>query len=141
MEKNIRKHYKNNKLKIITPTWNYELESTDGCYSVSDIQDYIEYINKKHETLTTSPPIHVYINKNNKKLMIQIQDGYKLELGMPEAMKLFGSTKKIVDKTKNAEKVPNLEVFEIVLVQCNLVDNNCLKYYTLLCPINLMLIC
>ena len=80
MEKNIRKHYKNNKLKIITPTWNYELESTDGCYSVSDIQDYIEYINKKHETLTTSPPIHVYINKNNNKLMIQIQDGYKLEL-------------------------------------------------------------
>ena len=141
MEKNIRKHYKNNKLKIIAPTWNYELESTDGCYSVSDIQDYIEYINKKHETLTTSPPIHVYINKNNKKLMIQIQDGYKLELGMPEAMKLFGSTKKIVDKTKNEEKVPSLEVFEIVLVQCTLVDNNCPKYYTLLCPINLMLIC
>ena len=94
MEKNIRKHYKNNKLKIITPTWNYELESTDGCYSVSDIQDYIEYINKKHETLTTSPPIHVYINKNNNKLMIQMQDGYKLELEMPEAMKLFGSKKK-----------------------------------------------
>ena len=60
---------------------------------------------------------------------------------MPEAMKLFGSTKKIVDKTKNAEKVPSLEVFEIVLVQCTLVDNNYLKYYTLLCPINLMLIC
>ena len=56
-------------------------------------------------------------------------------------MKLFGSTKKIVDKTKNAEKVPSLEVFEIVLVQCTLVDNNYLKYYTLLCPINLMLIC
>ena len=84
----------NNKFKIIAPTWNYEFELIDGCYSVLDIQDYIEYINKKHETLTMSPPIHVYINKNNNKLMIEIQDGYKLELEMPEAMKLFGSTKK-----------------------------------------------
>ena len=40
--KNIRKHYMNNKLKIIAPTWNYEFELTDGCYSVLDIQDYIE---------------------------------------------------------------------------------------------------
>ena len=38
-------------------------------------------------------------------------------------MKLFGSTKKLVDKTKNGEKVPSLEVVEVVLVQCNLVDN------------------
>ena len=36
---------------------------SDGSYSVSYIQDYIEYIVKKHETLTTIPPIHVYINK------------------------------------------------------------------------------
>ena len=38
-------------------------------------------------------------------------------------MKLFGSTKKLIDKTKNEENVPSLEVFEVVLVQCNLVDN------------------
>ena len=38
-------------------------------------------------------------------------------------MKLFGSTKKTVDKAKNREKVPSLEVVELVLVQCNLVDN------------------
>ena len=47
----------------------------------------------------------------------------------------------MVDKTENGEKVPSLEVFEMVLVKCNLVDNNCLKYYTLLCSINLMLFC
>ena len=48
--KNIRKQYKNNKLKIITPTWNDEFEYPDGSYSVSDIQDYIEYFirNMKH---------------------------------------------------------------------------------------------
>ena len=42
---------------------------------------------------------------------------------MPETMKLFGSTKKLIDKTKNGEKVPSLEEAEVVLVQCNLVDN------------------
>ena len=55
--------------------------------------------------------------------MFKIKDGYKLELQTPETMKLFGSTKKLIDKTKNGEKVPSLEVVEVVLVQCNLVDN------------------
>ena len=38
-------------------------------------------------------------------------------------MKLFGTTKKLIDKTKNAENVPSLEVVEVVLVQYNLVEN------------------
>ena len=54
--KNIRKQYRNNKLKIIAPTWNGRFELPDGSYSVSDIQDYIEFIIKKHETLATVPP-------------------------------------------------------------------------------------
>ena len=45
--KNIRKQYKNNKLKIIVQTWNDELELLDGSYSMSDAHDYIEYIFKK----------------------------------------------------------------------------------------------
>ena len=44
--KNIRKQYKNNQLKIIAPTWNDEFELPDGSYSVSNIEDYIEYIIK-----------------------------------------------------------------------------------------------
>ena len=92
--KNIRKKYKNNKLKIIAPTWNDEFELPDGSYSVSDIQDYTEYIIKKHETLTKIPPIHVYINKINNRLVFKIKDGYKLELQTRETMKLFGSIKK-----------------------------------------------
>ena len=55
--------------------------------------------------------------------MFKIKDGHKLELQAPETMKLFGSTKKLIDKTKNGENVPSLEVVEVVLVQCNLVDN------------------
>ena len=49
---------------------------------------------------------------------------YKLELKTPETIQLFGSTKKLIDKTKNGEKVPSLEVVEVVLVQCNLVDKH-----------------
>ena len=41
----------------------------------------------------------------------------------PETMELFGSAKKLIDKTENGENVPSLEVAEVVLVQCNLVDD------------------
>ena len=121
--KNIRKQYKNNKLKITAPTWNDEFELPDGFYSVSDIQDYIEYIIKKSDAVTTIPPIHVYINRIHNRLLFKIKYGCKLELQTNETMKLFGSTKKLIDKTKNRENVPSLEVVEVVLVQCNLVDN------------------
>ena len=46
-----------------------------------------------HETLTKIPPIHVYINRINNRLVFKIKDVYKLELQTPETMKLFGSTK------------------------------------------------
>ena len=43
---NIRKQYKNNKLKMLAPRWNDEFELVDSLYSISDIQDYIEYVIK-----------------------------------------------------------------------------------------------
>ena len=55
--------------------------------------------------------------------MFKIKDGYKLELLTPETMKWLGSTEKLIDKTKNGENVPRLEVAEVVLAQCNFVDN------------------
>ena len=55
--------------------------------------------------------------------MLKIKDGYKLELQIPESMKLFASTKKLTGKTKNRENIPSIEVVEIVLVQCTEVDN------------------
>ena len=72
--KNIRKQHKNNKLKLITPTWNDEFELPDGSYSVSDIHDFIEFSTKKYKTLTTVPPIHVYINRINNRFMFKIKD-------------------------------------------------------------------
>ena len=80
----------------------------DGSYCVSDIQDYIEYIIKKHETLTAIPPIHVYINRINNRLVFKINDRYTLELQTAETMNLFGSIKNLIGKIKNGENVPSL---------------------------------
>ena len=68
---------------------------------MSDFQDYIQQILKKHETLAENPPIHIYINRINNRLVIKIKDGYQLELQTPETKKLFGSTKKIIVKIMN----------------------------------------
>ena len=104
MWKNVRKQYKNNNLKIMPPTWNNEFELPDGSYSVSDIQDYIEYIIKKRKTLTRVPPIYVYINRINNRLVFKIKDEYKLDLQAPETIKLFGSTNKLIEINKKWRK-------------------------------------
>ena len=90
---------------------------------MSDIQDYIEYVIKKHETLTAILPVHIYTIRIDVRLVFKIKDDYKQELQTPETMKLLGSTKESIEKTKNGGKVPSLKVFEVVWVQCNLVDN------------------
>ena len=55
--------------------------------------------------------------------MVKIKDDYKLELQTPKTMRLFGSTKKLINKTTNGENVLRFYVVEVVLVSCNLVDN------------------
>ena len=77
--KNIRKQYKTNKPKIIALTWNNDFELPDGSYYVSDTQDYIECIIKDHEKLTAVPPIHLYINRINSKLVFKIKNEYKIQ--------------------------------------------------------------
>ena len=123
--KNTRQPYKNNKVKIVTLTWNDDLKLPDGSYSMPVIQDYIEYIIKKHKTLPINLPVHIYVIRINNRLVFKIKDAFKLELQTPKTTKVFGSTKKLIDKTKNLENVPNLEIVDVVLVQCNLVDNDC----------------
>ena len=78
--KNIKKSYKNNKFKISAPTWNDEFELPDGLYSVSDIQDYFEYILKKHGEKTENLSIRVYINKIENRITFKIKRRYYLEL-------------------------------------------------------------
>ena len=84
----------------------------------------ILYIIKEHETLTKNPSIQIYPNKIKNRIIFKIKNGYKLQLLTLETMKLLGSTKKIVDKDKNGENVPKLEIVEVVLVHCNLVKND-----------------
>ena len=86
---------------------------------MSDIQGYIEYIIKK----ATNYPIHIHINRDNNGVVFKVTDGYKLELKLPETMTLLVARRKLIDKTKNGKNVPSFEVVEVVLVQCNLIDN------------------
>ena len=95
----------------------------DGSYNISEIQDYIEYIIKKLETIGENAPILIYSNTINNRIVFKIKTGYKLELLSKETMKLLGSTKNIVDSDKNSENVPKLENVDVVLVHCNLVSN------------------
>ena len=122
--KNIKSEYNNNKFKISAPTWNDEFDLPDGSYSVSDIQDYFEYIIKKHETIADNPPVLVYANKIKNRIVFKIKTGCKLDVLSEETMQLLGSSKKDTDKNKDGEIVPRLETVEVVLVHCNLVNKN-----------------
>ena len=90
--KNIKSSYSNNKFKISAPTWSDEFELPDGSYSISDIQDYFEYILKKHSENVDNPSIKVYINNIENRIIFKIKNGYYLELLTPETMKLLGRT-------------------------------------------------
>ena len=54
----------NNKFKILAPTWNETFDLPDGSYNISEIQNYIEYIIKKHKTIGETAPILIYANKD-----------------------------------------------------------------------------
>ena len=67
--KNVKSTYNNNnKFKISAPTWNETFDLTDGSYNISEIQDYIEYIIKKHETIGENAPILTYANTINYRI-------------------------------------------------------------------------
>ena len=86
----------------MTSTWKNEFELPDGFGSLSDNQDYIEYIQlyiiRNHKKLTKIHAIHVCINGINNRLVLK--DWYKLELQTSETMKLFHSTKNLREETK-----------------------------------------
>ena len=85
---------------------------------MSNIQDYFEYILKKHGENADNPSI---------KLKIWLHLNLKmdsLELLTTETTKLLGSTENIITKDQNGENVPHLEITEVVLVNCNIVNND-----------------
>ena len=71
-----------------------------GSYSVSDIQNYCEYILKKHGEDTDKPSVQIYVNKIVNRVTFKIKSGYRLELSTPETMKLLGRTENKKTKGK-----------------------------------------
>ena len=66
--KKIKSEYNNNIFKISVPTWNDTFDLPDGSYSIAHIQEYFEFIIKKHETLTENPPVQIYPNKIKNRI-------------------------------------------------------------------------
>ena len=122
--RNIKSSCNNNKFEISAQTWNDKFELPDGSYSISDIQDYFKYISKKHGEDIDKPSVQIYVNKNENRVRFNIKNGYSLELLTPETMKLLGNTKNKLTKDKNDENVPHLEIKEVVLAHCNIVNND-----------------
>ena len=95
--KNIKSLYNNNKFKISAPTWSNKFELPDGSYSISDIQDYFDYVLKKHEEDIAKPSVQIYVNK------IEYRVTFKIEI----TLKLLGSALNKTTKDKNGENVPS----------------------------------
>ena len=128
--KNTKSSYNNNKFKISAPTWNDKFKLVDGSYSVSDIQDYFEYILKKHGEDIDKLSVQIYVNKIQNRVTFKIKNGYSLELSTPQKLKLklLGSSENKITKDENGENVPHLEIMEVVLVHCNIVNNDYQQY-------------
>ena len=78
---------------------------------------------KKHgETVNSS--IKIYIKKKKNWTTFKNKTGYYLELLTSETMKLLGNTKSKITKNENGENVPRLEINEVVLTHCNVVNNS-----------------
>ena len=114
--KNVKSKCNNNKFKISAPTWNDTFDVRDGSYSIATLQNYFEYIIKKHETIADVSPVLIYVNEIN--VVFKIKSGYKLELLSKKTMRLLGSSTDTIDGDKNSELVPKLEVVDLVIVSC-----------------------
>ena len=79
---------------------------------------------KKHETVTYNSLIRIYVNQTQNSITFGIKVGYYLELLTTETVRLLGSTKNKLIKDENGKNVSRLEIAEIVLVNCDIVNND-----------------
>ena len=96
----------------------------DGLYSVSNIQDYFLNILKKNGENTDKSSVWIYVNRIENWITFKIKDGYTIELLTKETMKLLGSIESKITKNKNGENVPHFQITEVVLVHCNVFNND-----------------
>ena len=140
----IKKSKKNNKFEISAPTQIYKFELSNGSYSVSDVQDYYEYIIKKYETVADNPPIRIYLSKIQNRIKYKIKTGYYLQILTPETMKLLGSTISKITKDENGGNLSHLQITEVdqsiailSAMIINLIQESCIHLF----PINLFVNC
>ena len=88
------------------------------------VQDYFEFIIKKHKTLTENLPIQIYSSKIKNRIVFKITNGVQIRIVPPWTNEIVRKYKKDVDKDKDGENVPKLESAGVVLVHCNLVKND-----------------
>ena len=142
--KNIKSSYNNNKFKIYAPTWNDKFELLGGSYSVSDIQDYFEYILKKHGENTDKPSVQIYVNKIENRVIFKIKNGYSLELLTPETMKLLGSTENKINSDKTVKMCRILKLrkqYWFIVILLIMVISKVQEYYIRLFRINHLVAC
>ena len=120
--RNIKRLYGDFKAKKSGTTWNEQLELHDESYSVSNIQDYFEYIIKIHKT-TNKSPIQRYVSRSQNRITFKIKSVYYHEFLTTKNIKLFGNTARRITKDKNGKNMSQPELFEVLLVGCNIVNN------------------
>ena len=114
----MKSSYKNNEFKVSAPNWNNRFELPDESYSVSVIQNYLEQFIKKHRSVTNNPPIRIFVSR----ITFKIKTWHYLELLTTDMMKLLGITKNKTTKDEKDNNVPDLEITEVGLVYCNIVN-------------------
>ena len=98
-------------MKKSVATWNDNFDLLDGSYSVYDIQK-------------NNPSIRIYANKIANRIIFKIKIGHYIKLLTPETMELLESNENKITKHKNGENVPHLEIAEVILLNCNIINND-----------------
>ena len=118
--------------KPYTRIINLKYQLQHGVMNLNYQVDHIQYqifkiilsIFLKDSESVDNPSIKIHVNKIENRVTFKLKNGYHLELLTPEIMKLLGSTKSKITKDKNSENVPHLGITELVLIHCNIVNNN-----------------
>ena len=82
------------------------------------------HLQKKHGEKDVNSPIGICLNKMENRIAFKIKTRFYYVFLTSETKKLLGSTKSKITKNKNCENVSNLENTELILVHCNVVNNN-----------------
>ena len=118
------------KYKKVIRTMNLKYQLQHGIKNLNYLMDHILYqlfkiLFSMYITRTWRKNYESFnINKTENRITFKIKTGYYLELLTPETMKLLGSTKSKITKNENGGNVPYLEVTEVVLIHCNVVNNS-----------------